>query len=83
VTGAVYPVVGVVFAKGIEGFSKPTSAERRHDGDRIALWLFIIAIISTTTMGLQNYLFSSSALSLTARLRNLAFKALLRQDGEF
>ena len=82
-TGAVYPTFGLVFAKGIEGFSQPTAEQRRHDGDRTALWLFVIAIVSTATMGSQNYFFSYGAASLTARLRNLGFKALLRQDSKF
>lgn len=38
VTGMVYPAFGVVFAKGINGFSLPTAAERRFQGDRNALW---------------------------------------------
>jgi ATP-binding cassette, subfamily B (MDR/TAP), member 1 len=36
-TGMVYPAFGIVFAKGIEGFSK-SGRERQHDGDRNALW---------------------------------------------
>lgn len=34
----VYPAFGVVFAKGVSGFSLETNAERRHAGDRTALW---------------------------------------------
>ena len=79
----VYPAFGVVFAKGIEGFSKVNPAERRHDGDRNALWLFIIAILSTLAIGFQNYLFGYAASTLTSRLRMLSFKAVLRQDIEF
>jgi len=82
VTGFVYPAFGLVFAKGIEGFSKPTAPERRHEGDRTALWLFVIALISTVTVGAQNYFFMHGAAFLTARLRSLGFKALLRQDSE-
>ena len=82
-TGAVYPAFGVVFAKGIEGFSKVNPAERRYDGDRNALWLFIIAILSTLAIGFQNYLFGYAASTLTSRLRMLSFKAVLRQDIEF
>jgi ATP-binding cassette, subfamily B (MDR/TAP), member 1 len=93
----VYPAFGVVFAKGISAFSLTSAAERRFQGDRNALWyvwfwsvqlpaytslrFFLIAIISTGAIGCQNYLFSSAAASLTARLRSLSFKAILRQDG--
>lgn len=79
----VYPAFGVVFAKGINGFSLSTNAERRHAGDRTALWLFLIAIISTTTITFQNRLFSLAAANLTARLRSLSFKSMLRQDSKY
>lgn len=38
VTGMVYPAFGVVYAKGIEGFSYTDPKERRFAGDRNALW---------------------------------------------
>ncbi|KAH6917878.1 multidrug resistance protein 1 [Coprinopsis sp. MPI-PUGE-AT-0042] len=82
-TGMVFPAFGVVYASGIEGFSRFTDAEKRHDGDRNALWFFIIALISTGCVGFQNYFFAAAAASLTARLRSLTFKAILRQDIEF
>jgi ATP-binding cassette subfamily B (MDR/TAP) protein 1 len=82
-TGMVYPAFGVVYAKGIQGFSEVHAAERRHMGDRNALWMFIIAILSTFSIGFQNYLFAKAAASLTSRLRTLSFKSMLRQDIEF
>ncbi|KAK0464466.1 P-loop containing nucleoside triphosphate hydrolase protein [Desarmillaria tabescens] len=81
-TGMVYPAFGIVYAKAINGFSF-TGSELRHSGDRNALWFFIIAIISTLCIGMQNYLFSSSAAALMAKLRSLSFKAILRQDIEY
>ncbi|KAF8892354.1 multidrug resistance protein 1 [Gymnopilus junonius] len=82
-TGMIYPAFGIVFAKGIDGFSLLEKAERRKAGDRNALWLFIIAIIATLSLGLQNYVFSSAAAHLSSRLRHLAFKSMLRQDIVF
>ncbi|KAJ2930895.1 hypothetical protein H1R20_g6196, partial [Candolleomyces eurysporus] len=82
-TGLVYPAFGVVFAKGIEGFEKRTAAERQHEGNRTALWLFIIAIASAISIGVQNWLYSAAAGILTSRLRALSFKAILRQDIEY
>ncbi|KAJ7147029.1 P-loop containing nucleoside triphosphate hydrolase protein [Mycena crocata] len=81
-TGCVYPAFGIVYAKGIEGFSLEGHA-RRVAGDRNALWFFIIALISSLTIGFQNYLFSSSAATLGMKLRSLSFRAILRQDIEF
>lgn len=34
----VYPAFGVVYAKGIQGFSAIEAEDRRHQGDRNALW---------------------------------------------
>jgi ATP-binding cassette, subfamily B (MDR/TAP), member 1 len=82
-TGAVYPSFGIVFAKAINNFSNTNPHIRRHDGDRDALWFFVIAILSTVAVGFQNYLFASTAATLTAKLRSLSFKAILRQDIEF
>jgi len=79
----VYPAFGLVFVKSIEGFSYLDSHERRHAGDRNALWLFIISVLSTIAISVQNYLYAYAASTLTARLRTLSLKALLRQDIEF
>ncbi|KAJ6559121.1 P-loop containing nucleoside triphosphate hydrolase protein [Mycena vulgaris] len=81
-TGCVYPAFGIVYAEGINGFSLEGHA-RRVAGDRNALWFFIIAIISTVTIGFQNYMFASAAATLSMKLRSLSFKAILRQDIEF
>ena len=78
----VYPAFGLVFAKGIEGFSYEDPADKRFAGDRNALWFFIIAIVSTFAIAMQNYMFSKTAAILTARLRRLSFKAILRQDSK-
>lgn len=78
----VHPAFGLLYAKGVNGFSGLDPHQRRHDGDRTALWFFTIALVSTSTIGLQNYMFASAASTLTARVRSLSFRAILRQDGE-
>ncbi|TCD61612.1 GTPase-activating protein [Steccherinum ochraceum] len=82
-TGMVYPAFGIVYAKGVSSFSDLDSHQRRHDGDRNALYFFVIALISTCTIGTQNFMFSSSAADLTNKLRSLSFRAILRQDVEY
>ncbi|KAJ7259510.1 P-loop containing nucleoside triphosphate hydrolase protein [Mycena haematopus] len=82
-TGCVFPAFGIVYAKGIVGFSEATAHGRRHAGDRSALYFFIIAILSTFCIGFQNFLFASTAARLTMKLRSLSFRAILRQDIEF
>lgn len=81
--GATYPSFGIVFAKGINGFSDATSGERRHSGDRVALWFFIIAILSAIAIGFQNYFFASTAAQLTNKIRSQSFRAIVRQDIEY
>ncbi|KAJ3876935.1 P-loop containing nucleoside triphosphate hydrolase protein [Lentinula edodes] len=81
-TGLVFPAYGIVYAQGINGFAETGHAERVA-GDRNALWFFLIAVISSMTIGVQNYNFSASAANLTAKLRSLSFRAILRQDIEF
>lgn len=81
--GMTYPSFGIVYGKGINGFSDTSGSQRRHDGDRNALWFFLIAICSGCAIGTQNYFFASTAAQLTGKLRSLSFKAILRQDVEF
>ena len=38
VSGMVYPAFGIVYAIGISSFSLTDNSERRHAGDRVALW---------------------------------------------
>ena len=70
-----------MFGKAVNGFSDIDPHQRRHDGDRNALYFFIIALVSTLTIGVQNYMFGATSASLSAKLRSLSFKAILRQDG--
>ncbi|KAJ3573412.1 hypothetical protein NP233_g2453 [Leucocoprinus birnbaumii] len=83
IVGLIYPAFGIVYSFAIEGFSSPDPHVRRVQGDRNALWFFIIAIGYAVTMGFQNYFFSTAAATLTLRLRKLSFRAVMRQDVEF
>ncbi|KAH9174816.1 P-loop containing nucleoside triphosphate hydrolase protein [Lactarius sanguifluus] len=82
-TGCVFPAFGIVWSQAVTGFSDSSSRKRRHDGDRAALWSFIIAILAMISIGAQNYMFARSAASLTSKLRSLSFRAILRQDIEY
>jgi ATP-binding cassette subfamily B (MDR/TAP) protein 1 len=79
----VFPAFGIVYSQGLGAFSSLDPRQRRHDADRVALWFFLIAIISLITSTIQNYMFASTAATLTAKLRCLSFRAILRQDSEF
>jgi ATP-binding cassette, subfamily B (MDR/TAP), member 1 len=83
-TGMVYPAFGIVYAIAVTSFQNATDHHLlRHEGDRNALWFFIIAILSMITIGIQNYEFAAAAAHLTSKLRSLSFKSILRQDIEF
>ncbi|THH04768.1 hypothetical protein EW145_g5279, partial [Phellinidium pouzarii] len=83
-TGMIYPAFGVVYAISVSSFQNTGDNHLlRHQGDRNALWFFLIAIISIFTVGIQNYEFAASASHLTHKLRSLSFRAILRQDIEF
>ena len=82
-TGMVYPAFGLVYAKSLSGFSLPDPAERRHAGDRNALWLFLITILSSLAIAIQNWMYNNAAARLSAVLRDRSFKAILSQDIEF
>lgn len=82
-TGMVYPVFGIVYAKALDGFSQSDPHERTHDGNRNALWLFIIAILSAIAICVQNGMFNHAAAQLSAVLRIKSFKAIVSQDIEF
>ncbi|KAH7101159.1 multidrug resistance protein 1 [Auriculariales sp. MPI-PUGE-AT-0066] len=81
--GAVYPAFGIVYGYTINAFAQTNPAAIRHDGDRNALWFFLIAIGATLAMACQNYYFARGGVVLTARLRRMMFKAMLRHDVEF
>ncbi|KAF9242522.1 P-loop containing nucleoside triphosphate hydrolase protein [Melanogaster broomeanus] len=82
-TGMVYPALSIVYGQAIGGFSATDPSVRQTDGNRNALWFFIIAILASISTGFQNYYFMASAAILTSKLRSLGFKSLLRQDIEF
>jgi ATP-binding cassette subfamily B (MDR/TAP) protein 1 len=79
----VYPAFGILYAKGINGFSDLNPHQRRRDSDRTALYFFIISLIASCSMCLQYYMFASASATLTGKIRSLSFRAILRQDSEF
>ncbi|KAI0673533.1 multidrug resistance protein 1 [Trametes maxima] len=81
--GAAYPCAGIIFANSITDFSDVTNAQRRIDGDRNALWAFILAILAMIANAFQHATFMRSAVLLAAKLRSLTFRAILRQDVAF
>ncbi|KIK29334.1 hypothetical protein PISMIDRAFT_525831 [Pisolithus microcarpus 441] len=81
--GMVFPVFSIIYGEAISGFSQEDPSARRRDGNRNALWVFIVAIISFVVLTMQDYVFALAASDLTTKLRRLSFHAILRQDIQF
>ncbi|KAF8176085.1 P-loop containing nucleoside triphosphate hydrolase protein [Pholiota molesta] len=86
--GCVYPAFGIVYARAVTTFQiVPDDPQTRHElrqqGNRNALWFFVIALLSTVAMAVQTFFLARSAAILTSTLRFLSFKSILRQDIEF
>jgi ATP-binding cassette, subfamily B (MDR/TAP), member 1 len=82
-SGAVYPALAILFGQSIAAFAQTDPAEIRKDSQRNGLWYFISAIVSAFAILVQNGSLSNTAEHLTAKLRSLTFRAILRQDIAF
>ncbi|KAK4704235.1 ATP-binding cassette, subfamily B (MDR/TAP), member 1, partial [Phenoliferia sp. Uapishka_3] len=82
VCGCVYPIFGIVFG-GVIGVFSLSGHALRSGGDRYALYCFIIAIVASIFIGLQNYAFGVSSERLSRIIRVRVFAAILRQDISF
>ncbi|SCV74374.1 BQ2448_6806 [Microbotryum intermedium] len=90
VSGCVYPIFGIVFGGVLGVFAldpQTQRAELRSGGDRFALYCFIIALVATVAIAVQNYYFGTSicasAERLSRKLRKNTFASILRQDIAF
>ncbi|TIA91996.1 hypothetical protein E3P99_00799 [Wallemia hederae] len=88
-SGAVYPSgFAVVFGRVIQNLSLSPSSpnyheQMRHNGDRDALYFFVIAIGATIAIYIQSLLMHSAGEMLTYILRHKSFAKLLRSDVEY
>ncbi|GES94504.1 ABC multidrug transporter Mdr1 [Rhizophagus clarus] len=82
VSGIVYPVFAIIFAKIIQSFSK-TGDELMHDARFWALMFLVIAIATMISNFLQGSSFGLSGENLTLRIRSMSYAAILRQDISF
>ncbi|GAA5897055.1 hypothetical protein JCM8208_006155 [Rhodotorula glutinis] len=85
-SGCVYPVFGIVFGGVISTFQldpETQGGQLRREGNRYALWCFIIAILSTVAVIVQSWMYGDTAERLCAKIRLNTFKSTLRQDIAF
>ncbi|KAG6329786.1 hypothetical protein ID866_9303, partial [Astraeus odoratus] len=81
VNGMVFPVLTIIYGKAISGFSRPDPSLRLEEGNLNAVCFLFLSVSAGIIMGIQNYIFSLAASSLTTKLRVLSFRAILRQDS--
>lgn len=90
-SGAVYPAFSILFGRALKTYSlcqentrmacpEPQRSEMRHESNLNALYFFIISILATFAIGIQNGNMIRASGILMERLRSLSLIALLRCD---
>lgn len=77
--GVVQPLMGFIFGQSLQGFSKDNPQDGKELVAGFAIMFVYLGIITFTTNSFSVALFGCAGASLTTRLRNLSFAAILRQ----
>merc|ERR1712136_659796 len=80
VTGGIQPAFAILFSNVISVFSLPEGPEQQNRVNAYAGLFVALGAIQLITMTIQNYCLARSGEELTARLRSMGFKAMLRQN---
>jgi ATP-binding cassette subfamily B (MDR/TAP) protein 1 len=85
ICGGGNPTQSVFFAKEITTLSQPLSMSHtiRHDADFWALMYLMLAIVQFIAFAIQGIAFAYCSERLIHRVRDKAFRAILRQDIEY
>ncbi|KAG9046650.1 GTPase-activating protein [Tulasnella sp. UAMH 9824] len=75
-----FPAFGIVFGKALETFSLTDRHALRHEGDRNALWMLVVAIGASLTTAAGFGCFGRASCRLQQKLRSSIFRAMLRQN---
>ncbi len=89
--GCAYPAFSILFGRSLSNFSRcpgiigvecpqPFRGEMINEGDRNALYFFIVAILSTIAVAVQTHGLTRAASYLMERLRRMSLAAFLRAD---
>ncbi|PWN43517.1 putative Leptomycin B resistance protein pmd1 [Ceraceosorus guamensis] len=93
-SGAVYPAFSILFGIALQNFSKcsnlggeacpePARSDMRHQANLNALYFFIISILSTFAIAIQNHHLMMASSYLMERVRRLSLLAYLRADVSY
>ncbi|XP_069814912.1 ATP-binding cassette sub-family B member 5-like isoform X2 [Dendropsophus ebraccatus] len=80
INGGAHPAFSVLFAKVIAIFGSSNSETIQQDINLYSIIVAVIGVVSFFTYFLQGFMFGRSGEVLTMRLRQMAFKAMLRQE---
>ncbi|PWN25584.1 putative Leptomycin B resistance protein pmd1 [Jaminaea rosea] len=93
-SGAVYPAFAILMGTALQDYSvcaspdkmecpQPQRGEMRHNSDRNALFMFIIAILASMAIVFQTGSLMLAASILMEKLRKMTLRAYLRADCAF
>ncbi|CAN2389829.1 phosphatidylcholine-translocating ATPase activity [Pristimantis euphronides] len=80
INGAVHPAFTVIFAKVITIYATNDSKFIEHETNIYSIILAVIGLVSFFSFFTQGFMFGRSGEVLTMRLRQMAFKSMLRQE---
>ncbi|CAH1798731.1 unnamed protein product [Owenia fusiformis] len=80
INGGVQPSFAVIFAEILGVFQSLDLEEQRRKTAMYSALFLALGVVAGLAMFLQSYLFAKSGENLTMRLRQMAFKAILRQE---
>ncbi|GAA6011919.1 hypothetical protein JCM10207_003429 [Rhodosporidiobolus poonsookiae] len=80
IVGAAFPGFAIIEANVVQTFATADRAELRYGSDRLALYAFVVAIITFFAALLQYCSFPVTSEHLAAKLRPLLLLSILQQD---
>ncbi|XP_044148635.1 ATP-binding cassette sub-family B member 5-like isoform X4 [Bufo gargarizans] len=80
INGGVHPAFSVIFAKVIAIFGTDDDEFIQREINIYSIIVTVIGVVSFFTFFLQGFMFGRSGEVLTMRLRQMAFKSMLRQE---
>ncbi|XP_056375696.1 ATP-binding cassette sub-family B member 5-like isoform X2 [Hyla sarda] len=80
INGGAHPAFSILFAKVIAIFGTNDPVKIQQDINLYSIIITVIAVVSFLTYFIQGFMFGRSGEVLTMRLRQMAFKSMLRQE---
>ncbi|XP_027629986.1 LOW QUALITY PROTEIN: ATP-binding cassette sub-family B member 5 [Tupaia chinensis] len=78
--GTVHPVFSIIFSKIVTMFEDDDKATLKHDAETYSMIFVILGVICFVSYFMQGLFYGRAGETLTMKLRQLAFKAMLYQD---